>query len=69
MVLCATGWSVRLCRTGAAKRASSLASSSLSSGSKQASLTMRGSALYTPATSLQMVTRETSASAPITVAE
>ena len=37
--------------------------------SRQASFTLRGSALYTPATSLQMVTRETPASAPICVAE
>ena len=42
---------------------------SISNGSRQASFTLRGSALYTPATSLQMVTRETPASAPICVAE
>ena len=35
-----------------------------SSGSRQASFTLRGSALYTPATSLQMVTRAAPANAP-----
>jgi len=58
-----TGAMVLGCRTLEPKKASSMASSKLTSGRGKASGTMRGSALNTPSTSVQISTRSASRAA------